>query len=309
MQRVLRVSAVVFAVVALGTSKPGVLKQIQDLEDSNSPLLLYPTQFTQDIVPKNIHSHNDYWREVSLLTALSYGIGSVEADVWLVNGTLYIGHERQALTSARTFQSLYVQPLLGILQGQNPNTPFSAGQSGKNGVWDTDSVRPLQLLVDIKTDGNQTLPYVVSELQPLRDHGYLTTFENGVLTTGPVTVVGTGNTPLEGVKQLTKRDVFYDAPLTNLTNTVDTTWNPSLSPTASTDYAVAVGWDGISPITSGQRSTIQNLVQHANSLGIRARFWDTPGWPVFARETVWKELLLSGDIWLNADDLAAASSF
>src|SRR6266478_1884347 len=55
----------------------------------------------------------------------------------------------------------------------------------------------------------RTLPYVVSELQPLRDHGYLTTFENGVLTTGPVTVLGTGNTPLEGVQRLNPRDFFY----------------------------------------------------------------------------------------------------
>lgn len=30
------------------------------------------------------------WRQVPLLTALSYGVNSVEADVWLVNGTLYV---------------------------------------------------------------------------------------------------------------------------------------------------------------------------------------------------------------------------
>ncbi|KAM6502630.1 hypothetical protein JOM56_002607 [Amanita muscaria] len=304
----LRVSAVIVSLLALGASKPTILDKIQQLENSNSPLLVYPTQFTQDIVPKYVHSHNDYWREVPLLTALSYGIGSVEADVWLVNGTLYVGHETQALTKARTFQALYIQPLLSILQGQNPATPFHSGQTGRNGVWDTDSGRSLQLIVEIKTDGDTTLPYVVEELQPLRDYGYLTTFEYGVLTTGPVTVVGTGLTPLEGVKKLSSRDFFYDGPLTKLTNTADTTWSASLSPIASTDWGV-IGWDGTSPITSDQRSTLRNLVQHANSLGIRARFWDVPSWPIYARDNIWKELLASGDIWLNADDLEAVANF
>lgn len=84
-------------------------KQIKDLIESDSPLLQYPTQFTQDIVPKQIHSHNDCalpvssmyhfatsltvkldWRDVPLYTALSYGVGSVEADVWLSGGDLLV---------------------------------------------------------------------------------------------------------------------------------------------------------------------------------------------------------------------------
>lgn len=30
------------------------------------------------------------WRAVPLLTALSFGVQSVEADVWLINGTLFV---------------------------------------------------------------------------------------------------------------------------------------------------------------------------------------------------------------------------
>ena len=30
------------------------------------------------------------WRDVPLLTALSYGVASVEADVYLINGTLFV---------------------------------------------------------------------------------------------------------------------------------------------------------------------------------------------------------------------------
>lgn len=34
--------------------------------------------------------HATDWRDVPLLTALSLGVSSVEADVWLVNETLYV---------------------------------------------------------------------------------------------------------------------------------------------------------------------------------------------------------------------------
>jgi hypothetical protein len=60
---------------------------------------------------------------------LSFGVASIEADVWLVDGTLMIGHERAALTKARTFDSLYVQPLLTIINNANPKDPFTTNQT------------------------------------------------------------------------------------------------------------------------------------------------------------------------------------
>lgn len=32
---------------------------------------------------RKIHSHNDYWRDVPVYEALSHGVRSIEADVWL----------------------------------------------------------------------------------------------------------------------------------------------------------------------------------------------------------------------------------
>lgn len=54
--------AVLYSVVAVN-AKPGVDQQIAQLESSNSKLLQYPTQFTQSIMPKAIHSHNDCERD------------------------------------------------------------------------------------------------------------------------------------------------------------------------------------------------------------------------------------------------------
>lgn len=36
-----------------------IFSEITALEQSNSPLLQYPTDLTRNIVPKQIHSHND----------------------------------------------------------------------------------------------------------------------------------------------------------------------------------------------------------------------------------------------------------
>lgn len=157
---------------------------------------------------------------------------------------------------------------------------------------------------------HRALPFILKAFEPLRNAGYLTTFENGTLAQSAVTVVGTGNSPLELVKALSPRDYFFDAPLDSLTDpSLNTTWDPTLSPLASTDYETAVGWNGIGNISEGQLANLTKLVQDAHDRGIRARFWDTPAWPVRARENIWVVLLNNGADWLNADDLQAASEF
>ena len=64
----------------------------QFLANTSGAQYTYPTSFTQGIVPKAFHSHNDYWRQFPVYSALSVGAVSIEADVWLYNGTLYVRH-------------------------------------------------------------------------------------------------------------------------------------------------------------------------------------------------------------------------
>ncbi|KAG6842586.1 hypothetical protein C0991_000112 [Blastosporella zonata] len=152
----------------------------------------------------------------------------------------------------------------------------------------------------------RTLPFVLKAIDPLRKANYLSTATQGSLSNGAITVIGTGNTPLEGVQALEPRDFFFDAPLNSLTNA---TWDATLAPIASVDYEAVITWNGLEDIPEEQRSIITSLVQTAHSHGIKARFWDTPGWPIQARNKVWQELLNDGADWLNADDLEAASEF
>jgi hypothetical protein len=70
-----------------------------------------------------------------------------------------------------------------------------------------------------------------------------------------------------------------------------------------------VGWSGIGNISADALANLTRVVGDAHARGIAARFWDTPGWPIFARENVWRVLLENGADWLNADDLAAAAAF
>jgi hypothetical protein len=80
---------------------------------------------------------------------------------------------------------------------------------------------------------------VVQALSPLRDAGHLTTFKNGSLVQGAVTVVGTGNTPLDKVLAAAPRDLFYDAHIQDIKDTPPAEgveWGPEIAPMASANF-------------------------------------------------------------------------
>ncbi|MCJ1229737.1 Altered inheritance of mitochondria protein 6 [Toensbergia leucococca] len=177
----------------------------------------WPTDFTRDITPIPCHSHNDYWRHVPLYSAISAGCIGVEADVWLFDKDLYVGHSTASLTRNRTLKTLYIDPLLDVLSKQNPTTYFHPYQNtNPHGVFDTNPSQTLVLLIDFKTDGPALWPFVHSALEPLRSRKYLTYLNGTELVHGPITVVGTGNTPFNLVTSDTsnpQHDIFFDAPL------------------------------------------------------------------------------------------------
>ncbi|ORY83013.1 hypothetical protein BCR37DRAFT_346768 [Protomyces lactucae-debilis] len=275
---------------------------------------LYPSttgDYLRDVVPVSVHSHNDYWRDIPLITALSYGCSSIEADVWLVNGTLYIGHDVASLRPNRTFSSLYINPLVTILDQKNPSNSFTAyaksnfSYTESNGVFDTSAALSLNLLVDVKTNGAETWPYVVAALEPLRQRGYLSyvNASDTNVNSRQVTVIGTGNTPLNYLLARPNRDYFFDAPLAAL----NSTFKPTLSPLASMSFRANIGWTGVQAITSAQETKMKQYIDQARSMGLKSRMWESPLRPVFARNAVWLKQIQLGLDYLNADDLEAAS--
>lgn len=269
----------------------------------------YPTNFLQDVIPKRIHSHNDYWRRVPLFTALHQGCMSVEADVWLFDDParkdhLYVGHNRAALQPKRTFQSLYIQPLVDILERQNPSTEFY--NDTVRGVFDTAPEQTLTLLVDLKTDGAKTWPKVVEQLQPLRERGWLTHVANGTIHERAVTVVGTGNTPFELLTANdTYRDYFFDAPLDRLSS--EAPYDATNSYFASVSFGSTIGSAWMGKMSREQIRRIRQQVKQAHARGLKVRYWDTPEWPVSTRNRIWELLVREGVDFLNADNVKAAA--
>ncbi|GAA2887392.1 hypothetical protein GCM10020220_092030 [Nonomuraea rubra] len=92
------------------------------------------------------HAHNDYEHERPLLDALDHGFTSVEADIYLVDGELRVGHDPEDLRPGRTLQSLYLDPL---------------AQRVRHGSVYPRSRQQLQLLVDIKNKQPRPAPATI----------------------------------------------------------------------------------------------------------------------------------------------------
>jgi hypothetical protein len=129
---------------------------------------------------------------------------------------------------------------------------------------------------------DSTFPVMSQALSSLRTKGYLSTFNSSSNSTTPtwkpITVVGTGNTPLAQVQSQDPRDIFFDAPVGDLSPDI---YNQSLSPIASGSFGQLIGTTWL-PGGKGQKK-IRDLVQAAHAKGIMTRFWDTPAIPIWVR--------------------------
>ena len=287
----------------------------------DSGLEHWPTDFTAGVLPIPCHSHNDYWRDVPLYSGLSAGCISTEADVWLEDGELYVGHDESSLTRNRTLASLYLDPLMDILTRQNPATEFVPnGQEGFNGVFDTEPGQVLTLLIDLKTDDKGTFEAVVNALEPLREKGYLTHFDGKRLVERPIRVIGTGNTQFSTVvsRRNPHKDIFMDAAIDDISEeSTERTSKPvrresgpaytsGNSYYASGSFTDNIGYMWGWSLSQSQLHKLRAQIKGAHSLGLKARYWETPAWPVSRRNALWKILVEEGADILNVDDLKGA---
>jgi len=226
-----------------------------------------------------------------------------------------VGHELSALTTERTFQSLYIDPILDTVKRQNPTTQFVDGSQTKNGVFDTDGGQTLYLWIDLKTDGPSTWSAVLDALAPLNDVGYLTTTDGKSISSGPVTAIGTGNTPMsyfipnDPATSSNPRFAFYDAQLSTLNSSAGTNITSLITPIASTQFSAQFGQVLTEGLDSSQLALLRSQIGYAKSKDIGARYWDSPNWPIGTRNAMWRTLLEEGVALLNVDDLEGAADF
>ncbi|PWI20071.1 hypothetical protein DI272_42320 [Streptomyces sp. Act143] len=237
------------------------------------------------------HAHNDYEHPRPLFDALDHRFGSVEADIFLVGDQLLIGHTVDDLDPARTLESLYLDPLAARVK-TNHGSVYRGWR------------RPLQLLIDIKTEGASTY----AELdRRLRRHRHLfTTYAHGRVFPGPVTAVISGDraarTPME---TQTVRRAFYDGRLSDLGSSAPA----SLISLISDNWTLNFTWQGAGAFPETERQKLHGIVSTAHARGQQVRFWATPDVAGPARDALWGELLAAGVDYLNTDDLAGLEAF
>jgi hypothetical protein len=237
------------------------------------------------------HAHNDYEHDRPLFDALEHGFTSVEADVWLVDGELRVAHDLEDARPGATLESLYLDPLEDLVHSQPGHSVYPK--------WDGS----LQLLIDIKSEGEATYAAIEQELAKHRD--IMSRYTNGNVKTGPVTAVISGNRPLATMQAQGRRFSFYDGRSADLTSGMPA----GLMPLASDNWTNLFTWQGVGPMPEAERGKLQAYVAEAHANGYRVRFWATPDVPGDAREAVWTELADAGVDHINTDDLAGLQQF
>jgi hypothetical protein len=175
-----------------------------------------------------------------------------------------------------------------------------------------------------KSDGDISFTYLASALKPLQAKGYLTTYNttNSTWSRGPLTIVGTGNTPLSRVFYSSPRSIFLDAPLVSLSRpalvpaspygpATSVDWSPEISPMASSKFPFIFHAGIAFPPPPGNVvvNRLRQIDAVAKKKGIRSRWWGAARRPDWVRRRVW-ELVYDGAAgWVNGDDLTELASW
>jgi hypothetical protein len=229
-----------------------------------------------------VHAHNDYEHTRPLLDALDQGFGSIEPDIYLVNGDLLVAHNRQDCRPERSLEKLYLTPLKKRFDAQKQILP---------------GLKTLILLIDIKSDAIQTYQLLEKQLEPYR--AMLTEFENDHITTNAVTIILSGNRPRDYVAKQPKRWVTIDGRLADLDE------NPprSLVPLISDNWATHFSWTS-GPLPESQAARLKEIVAKTHQQGRILRFWATPD-----NKEAWGLLYDANVDLINTDRLAELAAF
>lgn len=238
-----------------------------------------------DAAVARLHGHNDYLQPVPLRTALALGLGSVEADVFLEDGELRVGHERWQLRPGRTLCAMYLEPLRA----------FAAAHGGRVRA----DGAPFVLLVDIKADAEAVYRRLREELAAHRT--ILTRFAAKGVEPGAVTVILSGARPRALVEAEPSRWCALDGRLADL----DAVPLPpvTLMPWISDAWQRVSDGNGADGLLPAEQARIRDLVARAHAQGRELRFWGAPD-----RESMWLELRRLGVDRIGTDRPKAAAA-
>lgn len=203
--------------------------------------------------PIRIHSHNDYARCVPFYEAYSQQVASIEVDLFLHDGLLLVGHDEEDLTPDRTFEKLYVEPLVE-LYARNGGRPWR------------DSDEELQLMIELKSETDPTLRAVTGVLD--RWPEVFDTRRNP----HAVRIAVTGRVPAP-------EDFDRYAPYVRFDGEWDADYTPAqLERVAliSANFRAFSQWNGKGSILPGELARLQQVIDRAHAWGKPVRFWNAP---------------------------------
>jgi len=253
------------------------------------PFTLFAVASGADLPPRIVplrhaHAHNDYEHKRPLFDALDHGFCSVEADVFLIKGSLLVGHTVLDLRPERTLEKLYLDPLRERIKA-------NSGRVYKDGP-------PIWLLVDVKTEAKATYQALDKVLGRYRD--ILSVVRDGKFGEKAVTVVVSGNRAKAAMETQNLRYAGIDGRLTDL----DSTEPAHLMPWLSDRWTAHFRWKGEGTMPADERAKLKEVVRKAHEHGRLVRFWATP-----EKVGFWMELRAAGVDLINTDKLADLQQF
>lgn len=265
-----------FFLLSLLLSCTGVSKQEQTqatLENQQA------TTTTVNKVLYNAFSHNDYWREHPLHDALSYGYNCVEADLWPIDGELYVSHDRPKADPAITFERLYLKPLVERIQ-QNGGKVYPQ------------SDRPFFLMVDCKEKGEEIYALLKKQIEPYKQ--YFCSVEKGTYREGAILFFLSGDRPMKSLPNETDRFTFLDGKINELGKGIPAT----LAPVVSDNYSAFLQWKGEGEMPADQLQKMREIIAAVHKEGKLFRWWGAPDTEQFKHF-----FLQEGVDLVGADDL------
>ncbi|WP_417391833.1 phosphatidylinositol-specific phospholipase C/glycerophosphodiester phosphodiesterase family protein [Gimesia sp.] len=230
------------------------------------------------------HAHNDYRQKHPLQDALKNGFWSVEADIFLVEGELLVGHSQDELSKNRTLRKLYLNPLKKHFQEKKKES--------------NESSPPFTLLIDIKTDGEGVYQVLRNQLREYRELLYA--YQDGKTIRHPVQVVISGDRPIEMITADNPRFAGIDGRLSDLSSDKSS----QLMPLISDRWTAHFQYRGKGKMSETERTKLREIVRQAHAAGRRVRFWATP-----ESEELWQELVAARVDHINTDKLEKLHDF
>ncbi len=227
------------------------------------------------------HSHNDYHQNIPLLQAYYAGMGSIEADVFLKDGELFVAHETAEIKPGRTLEKLYLSPLAELYR-ENGSQVFKS------------SSQKLQLVIDIKQDHVQVLNKLIAELKQFENVFNSVRNSNGI----KIVISGDMPKPVDFIKWPNYIE-FDGRPETKYNN-------EELSRVAmiSQDIKKYSVWNGKGVPTPSDYAKLKKVIDDAHNVGKPFRFWATADSP-----NTWIVLSHLGVDWINTDHPTQLSDF